>query len=65
MVRFRESARTRIRNKFAMYNAIYLDVGAQQYRTFVLDAFIGVGPGINEKRASLLKLAPGDWRVRG
>eukprot|EP00959_Pyramimonas_sp_CCMP1952_P260559 5448304-Pyramimonas_sp.AAC.1 len=65
MLRFRESAKTCIQQMVTIYDDVLLDDAAKQYKEFVLDVFYGAAPEHRDRRATLLKMAPGDWRVRG
>jgi hypothetical protein len=61
---FRDGARQVLTNMLEIVDHVVLDATANAFEELVLDTFLGKGADAAAKRATLLKLAPGDWRLK-
>ena len=65
MIAFRDAGRKALRRMIRIVDHLLLSETAAAYKELVLDVFVGKGPKVAAIRATLLRLAPGDWRVAG
>jgi len=65
IMKFRDAGRAVLKTMVHIVDDLLLDESAAPFKELVLDVFLGRGKEAMAKRGVLLKLAPGDWRIKG